>query len=139
MVGKVALTETLYTGDQFVEFPQSVSDQMRALLSGLGREPGDLAMAVASDPTGSTDLTITAFRVRDVQAETFFDAYTPLILEAFPSASINATELGGKTVYDVSLDGQTAGTTFLYPRDDVLFIVTGSDLELVNLAFAALP
>ena len=42
-------------------------------------------------------------------------------------------------MYDVSLDGQTAGTTFLYPRDDVLFIVTGSDLELVNLAFAALP
>jgi len=139
MVGAHALTKTLYTGDDFVAFPASVSDQMRALLKSLDREVTDLTMAVAADPTSAIDVTITAFRVRDIQADAFFDAYVPLVTGSFPSATINETVLGGKTAWDVSLDGQAAGTTFLYPRDDVLFIVTGTDLALVDLAFAALP
>ena len=96
-------------------------------------------MAVASDPTGGEDLTITAFRIRDIQAETFFKVYVPLIQAAFPNAAVNETVLGGKSAYDVSLDGTSVGTTFLYPRDDVLFIVTGTDIELLDMAFAVLP
>lgn len=134
-----ALTKTLYTGDDFVAFPASVSDQMRALLQGLGRAVTDLTMAVATDPTSAIDVTITAFRVRDIQAEVFFDAYVPLVTSSFPNARIGRTVLGGKTTWDVSLDGQSPGTTFLYPRDDVLFIVTGADVELVAQVFAALP
>ena len=120
-------------------FPQSVSDQMRALLKGLGRDVKDLQMAVANDPTGAEDITLTAFRVHDIQAEDFFKVYVPLIQASFPNAAVNETVLGSKSVYDVSLDGTSIGTTFLYPRDDVLFIVTGTDLELVDMAFAVLP
>ena len=138
-VGGHALTKTLYTGADFEASPASVSDQMRALLSGLQREVADLTMAVGSDPTTGTDMTITAFRVRDVQADVFFEAYVPFVTGSFPNATINETVLGGKNAWDVSLDGQAPGTTFLYPRDDVLFIVTGTDVELVDLAFAALP
>jgi hypothetical protein len=112
---------------------------MRALLKGLGREVIDLQMAVANDPTGVEDITLTAFRVREIQADDFFKAYVPLIESSFPSATVNETVLGGKSVYDVSLDGTSVGTTFLYPRDDVLFIVTGTDTDLVDLAFAVLP
>jgi hypothetical protein len=133
------MTKVLYTGEDFEAFPASVSDQMRALLKGLDRAVVDLTMAVASDPTAAIDVTITAFRVREVQADAFFDAYVPLVTESFPNAAINETVLGGKTAWDVSLDGESVGTTFLYPRDDVLFIVTGSDLDLVDLAFASLP
>ena len=133
------MTKVLYTGDDFEAFPASVSDQMRALLKGLDRAVVDLTMAVASDPTAAIDVTITAFRVREVQADAFFDAYVPLVTGSFPNAAINETVLGGKTAWDISLDGESVGTTFLYPRDDVLFIVTGTDLELVDLAFASLP
>ena len=138
-MGGHELTRTLFTGADFEAVPISVSDQMRALLRSLGREAKDLTMAVAAHPTNEIDMTITAFRVRDVQAEAFFDAYVPLIKESFPNAAINETVLGGRTVFDVSLDGSSVGTTFLYPRDDVLFIVTGTDLELVDQAFFALP
>ena len=65
--------------------------------------------------------------------------YVPLIKASFPNAAVNETVLGSKSVYDVSLDGTSIGTTFLYPRDDVLFIVTGTDIELVDMAFAVLP
>ena len=138
-VGGHTLVKTLFTGPEFEAFPASVSEQMRALLKGLGREPRDLTMAVASDPLAEIDVTITAFRVRDVQADVFFEAYVPLVKDSFPAATINETVLGSKTVFDVSLDGQSVGTTFLYPRDDVLFIVTGTDLDLVDEAFLALP
>jgi hypothetical protein len=138
-IGEVTLAKSLTTGQDFLAFPQSVSDQMRALLKGLGRDVKDLTMAVANDPTGAEDITLTAFRVRGVQADAFFDVYVPLIKQSFPNAAVNETVLGGKSVYDVSLDGTSVGTTFLYPRDDVLFIVTGTDIELVDLAFAVLP
>ena len=138
-VGGVALAKTLTTGEDFEAFPQSVSDQMRALLKGLGRDVKDLQMAVANDPTGAEDITLTAFRVRGAQADSFLDVYMPLYKAAFPSAAVNETVLGGKTVFDVSIDGTGVGTTFFYPRDDVLFIVTGTDIELVDMAFAVLP
>jgi hypothetical protein len=138
-VGGHQLTKTLFTGADFEAVPISVSDQMRALLKSLGREAKDLTMAVAAHPTNAIDMTITAFRVRDLQAEAFFDAYIPLITESFPNAVISETVLGGKRAFDVSLDGAGVGTTFLYPRDDVLFIVTGTDLELVDQAFLTLP
>jgi hypothetical protein len=138
-VGGITLAKSLTTGEQFAAFPQSVSEQFRAMLKGLGRDVTDLQMAVANDPTGGEDITITAFRVRDVQADAFFKVYVPLIKASLPNAAVNETVLGGKTVFDVSLDGTSVGTTFLYPRDDVLFIVTGTDFELVDMAFAVLP
>lgn len=138
-LGGQALTKSLFTGADFAASPAAVSDQMRALLNGLGRDVTDLEMAVATDPTATIDVTVTAFRVRGVQAQSFFEAYLPLITEAFPSARVNETVFGSKTVFDVSLDGSGIGTTFLYPLDDVLFIVTGSNLELVDEAFVLLP
>lgn len=138
-LGGQVLTKSLFSGADFAATPGAVSDQMRALLRGLGRDVTDLGMAIASDPSATIDVTVTAFRVRGVQAQAFFEAYVPLIIEAFPGARVNETVLGSKSVFDVSLDGSGIGTTFLYPLDDVLFIVTGSNLDLVDEAFVLLP
>lgn len=139
ILGGHALIKSLFTGTDFAASPGAISNEMRALLGGLGRDVTDLRMAVATDPSATIDVTVTAFRVRDVQARAFFEAYVPVIIEAFPGATVNETTFGSKTAYGISLDSKSSGTSSLYPLDDVLFVVTGSDVQLVGEAFGLLP
>jgi hypothetical protein len=136
-VGGHTLTVTQFTGTDFTNNPGAVSQELVDLLSALGRGPGDLTLATATDQSGGTDLNITAFKVRDVPVQTFLDRYLPLVQTASPGATVTQGSRAGKAIWNVT--GQLGRPPqVLYASDDVLYVVSSATDSLVDAALTAL-
>ena len=136
-VGGVTLQVSEFGGAEFAA-SGAVPDQMKSLLTSIGREPKDLSVAIAYDPSTKEDLSITAFRIRDTAVGTFLTGYLPLLTEAYGNGSITRGTRAGKDIYTVIAQSGTPPQV-LVPRDDVLFVVTGSNGGLVEEALGLLP
>ena len=95
-------------------------------------------MAIAAEPRNTTDLNITAFRVRDVPVGTFLQGYLPMLAKAYPDGSITPGTVAGKPVYTVVATPGVPNQV-LVPRDDVLFVVISANSALVEEAVGDLP
>jgi len=136
-VGGHTLTVTQFTGSDFAGNPGAVSQELVDLLSALGRGPSDLTLAMAADPSQATDLSITAFKVRDVPVQTFLDRYLPLLKSANPAATVTQGTRGGKSVWNVT--GQLGRPAqVLLASGDVLYVVSSSTESLVDAALTAI-
>ncbi len=135
-VGGHRLATVQYSGRDFGTLA-SVSKEMTDLLSSLGRTPRDMTLAAASDPSQATDLSVTAFQVRDVPVAAFVAAYLPMLKAAYGQDSVTQGTRAGKAVYTVARQGLP--TQILLSSGDVLFVVSATDAALVDEALAALP
>jgi hypothetical protein len=120
------------TGD---EFPIGGSPEIAAALDALDKTAADLSVAFA----GTTQLSIVAFRVKGVPADTLFNEFKAAQTDEFTTQEVS---YGGKDVVKTtSADGTVA---FMYLKDDTMFVVGGSGAttpsdELLNEAFTKLP
>jgi hypothetical protein len=131
------LDKTAYRGQDLVSSSGQGNDFMSLLLAGVNREPDDLRMAVAVDPSHRMDVSISALRIRGVDADRLFKAYVEAVKATYDGARVNETVLGGHTVHDLALTSQAA--TFIRPYGNVLFVVVTGDYELADEVFFSLP
>ena len=128
--------KTSLTGDSFLDSFGSLGDSMETLLEQMGKAPADLSVCYA----GTDPVTIVAYRIKGVPAETFFQAF---VLIARPGAQMQQQDVthGGKTVKKI-LPTEAAGETiYAYAVDDTVFIVGGADVTdaLLDETFSKLP
>ena len=121
----------------------------------LGTDPGSRAIAAALrtagvpidsfraaqayDPSGTADLTITAFRVEGMTA----DKLEQIVLNSWLSAggtgvTTTTTTVEGRTATKVDY-GDGGAPSYVVVNGDIVFVVEGSDATLATQAVAALP
>ena len=122
------------TGDQFLGSGAD-SPELAAALTALNKTTSDLSVAFA----GNTKISIIAFRVQGVPAETLFNAFKDAETDAY---TVETVTYGGKTVMNlIPSDGESA---LIYLKDDTMFVVGGSGAaaptpEVLDEAFSKLP
>lgn len=127
------LTVLSMTGDQFLG--GAGSPELEAALKALNKSTSDLSVAFA----GSTSVSILAFRVKGVPADTLFTAFKSAETEGFTSENVT---YGAKTV--IKLGSSDGSTAFIYLKADTMFVVSGSGTTVpsdavLNEAFQKLP
>ena len=128
------LTILSMTGDQFLG-QSSGSDQLGGAITALGKTPADLSVAFG----GNAAVTVIAFRVKGVPADTLFTAFKNSQTDQFTTDSVS---YGGKSVTKITpTDGQIA---YIYTKDDTMFVVgapgdTPLTDAVLNEAFQHLP
>jgi hypothetical protein len=133
-IGGQTLTVLSMTGDQFLGSDTS-SPELGNALKALGKSPADLGVAFAGSPA----ITIVAFRVKGVPADTLFTAFKNAQTDQYTSENVS---YGGKSVTKITpSDGSIA---FIYVKDDAMFVVgasgsTAPSDDLLNEAFQKLP
>lgn len=132
-LGGETLTVLSMTGDQFLG-EGTAAPELAAALQALGKTTADLSVAFA----GTSQLSVIAFRVKGVPADTLFSAFKDAATDQY---TIQSVSYGGKSVQKLTTDGTD---TFMYLKDDTMFIVGGSGTTvptdaLLNEAFQKLP
>ena len=105
-----------------------------ALLGALGKDPGDLSLAVAIDPTGRLGATVTAFRVASVDAGALLIALNSVSAGSggAPLPVPASATVAGKQVVPVTLgpsmpaELRALEAHYLYASGDVVYLVHGS-------------
>lgn len=119
------------------------SDQgSRAIIAALradGKSPEDLRVAQAYDPTGASDLTITAIRVQGMTLDTL----KSLVLSSWLAASgagvkEDSVTLGGHTFTRIDY-GDEGPLNYVLAENDMIRIIETADPGLAAQAAAALP
>jgi hypothetical protein len=135
-IGGQKLTAVSMTGDQFLGDGTS-SPELAAALQVLGKATTDLSVAFA----GTSTMSVVAFRVKGVPADTLFAAFKEA--ETDDMTTENVTYGGKSGVKLLSPDGSTA---VVYLKDDTMFLIGGSGSgsavptdEVLNEAFQKLP
>ena len=93
------------------------SEDMRAMLTRLGKTPDDLSAAFGS----GGGLIMSAYRLKGVDATALLAAFA-VLLDADEAPTMTDASLGGKSVTKVVTG---VSTVYAYTKDDVLFTVTG--------------
>jgi hypothetical protein len=115
------------------------SRAIAAALRAAGSSPDAFRAAQAYDPTGTIDLSITAFRVEGMAA----DRLQTIVIDGWLSAGgsgvkTTSTTISGRTVTQVDYgDGGT--TPYIAISGDIVIIVESSSATLAAQAIAALP
>jgi hypothetical protein len=124
-------------GDSFLGSGGTGTAELDAVLNQAGKTPADLSVAFAGTP--SSDISLIAYRIKGVPAETFFQAF---LAAAQQNAQVTSsdTSLGGKSVKKLVSTDTDIGTVYVYASGDVLFVIGGEDVSdiLLNEAFAKL-
>jgi len=133
-IGGQKLTVVSMTGDQFLGDGSS-SPELAAALQKLNKSTTDLSVAFA----GTSAVSVVAFRVKGVSAETLFTAFKDAQTDGMTSTSAT---YGGKSVQ--KLDSSDGTTAFVYLKDDTMFVIGGNGSavptdDVLNEAFQQLP
>jgi hypothetical protein len=130
-VGSITFQKTSFDGAS-IPLAGTPIDQTKLdpLLSKYGKSVADMrfAIGIGAGGSGATLPTMVyALQIKGVPAKDF--------MSQVDSSSTSSTTMGGKTVYNTSAGGMSS---VLYPKDDVLFIIVGSDADAQSIV-AALP
>ncbi len=110
-------------------------------LTALGKTISDLSIAYGyyTDANGTGGL-ISAFQVNGVQMSDLMDVLVPLVLDGQTPASQTQKQIGGKdvTVIKAAADTPDSELQYLYPKDDVLWVVQAPEPGLTEV-FTNLP
>ena len=132
------LIKRSFSGSDLLKTTSPQTKPITDLLASLGKSPGDLSFAFASDAAGKLKVTFGAYRIKGVDA----NVWLPLLLAAAsaqtPGTTTSQTNVGGRAVTRIQGPTSPQGT-YLYSRGDVLFFVSSADETLVGDALAALP
>jgi hypothetical protein len=147
-LGGVALTKSSFSGSSM---PTQENDKTKPtfdLLGRLGKQPADLTFAVAADPrlndaaqaANALPIFLIAYRVQGVSAEDLM-AVLLAVAEKYATQGVEkgTASLGGQTLTTyVDKSIPQAGTNYLVPRGDVLFVIQTPQAALAEKALAAL-
>ena len=133
-VGGITLTIETQTGEEFV----GESDDFRAILAQLGKQPSDLTVATGSgtDVEGGRGVFVYAIRVAGLDANRLVDVFKAQIQRDSPEDVIATETVGGKTTTTVTGDDSKQ---YLYVRGDVLYFAGGDPDELAVEAVSRFP
>jgi hypothetical protein len=122
------------TGDSFMGTGGEGTEELAAALQQLGKTPADLSVAVG----GSDAVAVFAYRLKGVDANTFFGTFLQMAGQT-DGATVTDATIAGKAVKKVVTDSDE--TIYLYSSGDVLFGVGGEDVSdaLLTEAFSKLP
>jgi hypothetical protein len=123
-------------------FPQDDLPMLRVLLQGLGASFEDYSYARGSyggEPNEEGGIMIVATRVRGADPDALLSELMALWSREADSGRISTRTMGGKTVTVMLQNRPGALPTPFYSRGDIVFLVSGSRLELIEAAVAALP
>ncbi len=132
IAGQPLTVQSLSGGDVSAGVPQGFLDA----LSGIGKTISDVSVAIAyggSDP--SSGLAITALKVAGADMVALKPQVLPALFEGQDVTEGGTQQLSGKDVTTAVVDGTTS---YLYPHDDVLWIVTADEPALTEV-FRKLP
>jgi hypothetical protein len=124
------------TGDSFMGTGGTGTEELDAILDEAGKTPADLSVAFA----GTDAVTLIAYRIKGVPADTFFQAFL-LAAQEGGETTLTDASFGGKSVKKVVSTDTDIGTVYVYASGDVLFIVGGEGLTdaILQEAFSQLP
>ncbi len=121
----------------------SVPDELTQALAAQGKTINDVSIAFgyytdSSSPTGSG--AVTAFQVKGVDMNSLSSVLIPLVLNGETPASQTQTQISGKDVTVVKATAETtdAEAQYLYPKNDILWLVQAVDPGLTEI-FSKLP
>jgi hypothetical protein len=105
-------------------------------LAARGHTIADLAVAQASDPSGTADITFVAFRVTGVDAPALLQAILEATKASDPEVVVSLITIGGRQVTRV--DAATR-IRVLYLKDGVVFGISAGSQELLDQALTVMP
>ena len=113
-----------------------VPAEFTAALSSIGKTMDDVSLAYAYvGSTPETYATITAFQVRGADMSALQATLLPILYTDQTIDPGTATQVAGKNVTSTSISGTL---TYLYPHNDILWVVTAVDPSLTEI-FQKLP
>jgi hypothetical protein len=135
-IAGVTVQKFSMTGDSFMGTGGTGTDELDAILDQAGKTPADLSVAFA----GTNAVTLIAYRIKGVPADTFFQAFLTAAQQGGETTLTDAS-FGGKSVKKLVSTDTDTGTVYVYASGDVLFTVLGAALTdaILQEAFSALP
>jgi hypothetical protein len=114
-----------------------VPPALQAALGAAGKTLADVRIGIgyAQDATAGTLTSISAFQVKGTDISTLKSALLPILFEEQRISAETALQVGGKAVTVADVGGTQ---TYLYPRGDILWVVTAVEPALTEI-FASLP
>lgn len=137
-VGDTTLTVESAIGPTILGDDQG-SRAITAALRAEGKQPDDLRVAQAYDPTGTADLTVLAVRVVGMKQ----DALRSLVMDSWLAASgagvtDDTVSLAGKTFTRIDY-GDQGSKNYLLAEGDTILIIETADADVAARTAAALP
>jgi hypothetical protein len=135
----VTLEKTSVSGAFFLG--SGGSPEFQALLNQFGKQPSDLAIAGAQDPSSTLDFDLAVFRLSGVDSQQLLGAFLQVASStASTPPQVSQASLGGKTVTVVT--DSSGSKSYVYGKSEFLFLAssTASDADaLLGDVFSALP
>jgi hypothetical protein len=141
-VGDVAMERLSLTGhDFYLTGTDQTRAQLDAMLGRLGKSVADLTVADAGDPTGLAVLEVGVLRVAGAPADRLLAEWVASNEAAKPGQISHAqTTVDGRALTRlVDATRPVGGTTLVFAKGDMLFLVAADDPTLVSSALAQLP
>jgi hypothetical protein len=132
-IGGEAVDTQSMTGQDYVGL--SSGKELLAILSALGKQPSDLSVALGTN----TQVVIVAVQVMGVSGSQLASSMLKGSAQ-YANATITAATHGGKQVKYIQ-PADDSDPSYVYTKDDVVFIVGGSGITdaVLNEAFSKLP
>ena len=125
------------TGDQ-VLLDDDWSQVFRTYLDEVDKAPADLLFAQTSDPTGSVQMTVLAFKIDGATGEKMLETVMGAWKAEYPDLESTTLELGGKSVTR-GVFSQVDINSYWYEHDGVVFDVETADEALAASVLETLP
>jgi hypothetical protein len=124
------------TGDSYMGTGGTGTEEVDAVLDQAGKTAADLSVAFG----GTNAVTLIAYRIKGVPADTFFQAFLAAAQQD-GETTVTDAGIGGKSVKKVVSTDSELGTAYVYASGDVLFTVVGAALTdaILQEAFSQLP
>ena len=137
-IGGQPLQIQSFRGDTFMAMGGS-DPSFEAFLDSVGAELEDVSVAFGGAATGSSALSVGAFRVLGASEDQLEREFIAASEDAGDVSDLTQTSIGGKDVWSAAdPSGGTGMSVFLYTKDDTVYFLTGTE-EQVTEILAALP
>lgn len=138
-INGVTLTKLSFKGVDFLTGDSDAAKDLNGVLTGLGKTPADLSIAVATDPTDQLDVSVGAFRIAGADAAAVMNIFKTSIAKETPNAKVSDVSIGGKNVVELDNPDTSSGPTYFYPTGDTVFFAQTTDPALAAAAVATFP
>jgi hypothetical protein len=117
---------------------EGVSVEAQEFFDRVGAQPSDLSSAFGFgvDTESGSGITIFAFRVAGADEGTLRDEFRATV-EEDETQTMTEENVEGKNVLALSTDGELSG--YVYVKNDVVFVIGGSPMDLADEALSQLP
>jgi len=147
-VRAVQLTKSSFSGSSMPAEETERTKPTFDLLKRLGKQPADLAFAVAADPrlndaaqaANALPLFLIAYQVQGTSAEDLMAALLA-VAETYATSGVEkgTASVGGQTITTyVDKAVPQAGTNYMVPRGDVLYVIQTTDEKMAEEALGSL-